>query len=119
MSVTDVNQLVERFGEAQKVMRRLRDGKFPGMRGGGMPGLPAAGMPGMPPGPGAGSKKSRGKQQASRGRKGRSGNPAKRAEQERQQPVAAPGSAFGLGQQPNAEDLENLELPPGFEKFLR
>ncbi len=116
MTVTDVNQLVERFAEAQKVMRRMRDGNLPGMgRGGAMPGLP--GMPG-----GAGSKKARGKQAAvTRNKKARSGNPAKRAAQQRESVAPAPaGSAFGLGQQvPSQSELDDLELPPGFEKFLR
>jgi signal recognition particle subunit SRP54 len=121
VTVTDVNQLIERFADAQKVMRRLRDGNLPGMgRGGGMPGLP--GLPG-----GQGSKKARGRQQAAakRGR-GRSGNPAKRAQQQ-QAPAAGSaftGSAFGPGAGAGAQhgddvDLSGIELPPGFEKFLR
>ncbi|MFV0459197.1 MAG: signal recognition particle protein [Actinomycetales bacterium] len=121
VTVTDVNQLVERFAEAQKVMRRLRDGNLPGLGPGSGP---LQGMPGLPGAGGAGSKKGRGRaQQQSRNKKGRSGNPAKRAAQERQQaqqPTSAKGSAFGLGaQSPDADDLAGLELPPGFDKFLR
>lgn len=119
--VSEVNQLLERFGEAQKMMRQMRKG---------MGGLP--GMPGF----GGGGKKSRGKS-APPARKGKakSGNPAKRAQQEReaaQRAAAArdglpggtgvPGGAFGLGgdggQPPGRLDPSNLQLPPGFEKFL-
>jgi signal recognition particle subunit SRP54 len=117
VQVSDVNQLVERFGEAQKMMRQMR-------RGGGMPALP--GMPG------AAGKKSRGRtpqQQQPRRGKARSGNPAKRAQQERESAGrgvgaadAVPGGAFGLGrgaaQAPQGLDPGSVELPPGFEKFL-
>ena len=46
-TVSEVNQLLERFGAAQKMMKQFK-------KGGGMPGMPPgmAGMPGMP-GPGA------------------------------------------------------------------
>jgi signal recognition particle subunit SRP54 len=67
--VSDVNNLIERFGQAQKMMRQMG-------KGGGMPGMP--GMPGF----GGGSKKSKGKMaKAAKPSKGskRSGNPAKRA----------------------------------------
>jgi signal recognition particle subunit SRP54 len=81
--VSEVNGLLERFTQAQKMMRQM-----------------SAGMPGMP---GAG-KKSKGRQAPSRkGKKGRSGNPAKRAAQEqdaalsRQAAAAAPGSGLMAG----------------------
>jgi signal recognition particle subunit SRP54 len=110
VQVSDVNQLIDRFGEAQKMMRQMR-------RGGGMPGM--GGLPGMP---GAGGKKGRGKSAPPRKAKGKSGNPAKRAQQERdggRRATSAPGGAFGLGAgQPPAIDPANLELPPGFDKFL-
>ncbi len=67
-AVSDVNNLIDRFGQAQKMMRQMG-------KGGGMPAMP--GMPGF-----GGSKKSKGKTaKASRPAKGskRSGNPAKRA----------------------------------------
>ncbi|HET9657863.1 MAG TPA: signal recognition particle protein [Kineosporiaceae bacterium] len=117
--VSEVNQLMERFGEAQKMMRQMRRGM------GGMPGMP--GMPGF-----GGGKKTRGKS-APPARKGKakSGNPAKRAQQERDAVARAaaareagpvvPGGAFGLGgadQNPGAVDPSNLQLPPGFDKFL-
>jgi signal recognition particle subunit SRP54 len=75
-SVSDVNGLVDRFGEAQKMMRQMG-------KGGQMPGMPGApGMPGMM----GGGKKSKGRTakaaKPAKGKKGRSGNPAKRAAQE-------------------------------------
>ncbi|MCL3860248.1 signal recognition particle protein [Actinotalea sp. K2] len=116
-TATDVNQLLERFTAAQKMMRQMA-------RSGGMPG-----MPGMGALPGMGGKKSRGRSapQKKAARAGKSGNPAKRAQQEReaamraagQGPAAPAGSAFGLGAPPPAEvDPAALELPPGMEKFL-
>ncbi|MFI7587766.1 signal recognition particle protein [Spongisporangium articulatum] len=117
--VSDVNQLVERFGEAQKMMRAMR-------RGGNIPGMPPgmAGLPGL-----GGGKKGRGKS-APPPRKGKakSGNPAKRAQQEREAAArreggpAAPapkGGAFGLGGARQGPDPADLQLPPGFDKFLK
>jgi signal recognition particle subunit SRP54 len=115
VSVTEVNQLLERFGEAQKMMRQLK-------KGGGMPGMP--GMPGMG---GPAGKKAKPPQR----RKGKSGNPAKRAQQEQEAAAKESAarersfeSAFGggaLGQGADGEpgeDLSGLKLPPGFEKYL-
>jgi len=71
--VSDVNQLVNRFSEARKMMSQMT-------RGGGIPGMP--GMGGLPAGmagggrPGKGKKQKKGKKQARV-----SGNPAKRAQQ--------------------------------------
>ncbi|WP_036959864.1 signal recognition particle protein [Promicromonospora kroppenstedtii] len=123
-TTTAINQLLERFDNAQKMMRQMA-------KGGGMgPG----GMPAMPGGPGMGmGKKSRGKTQPpKKGKKGKSGNPAKRAQQEKDamqralgggpaaKPAAPAGSAFGVGpkQGDEAPDLNSIELPPGLEKFL-
>ncbi len=93
-TVADVNGLLERFEQAQKMMKQMR-------AGGGMPGMP--GMPGVAGGSGA--KKAKGKQQKSnRGAKGRSGNPAKRAQQ--QQDTAA------------AQSADSLELPEEFKNLL-
>jgi len=110
---TDVNQLLERFDAAQKMMRQMA-------KSGGMPG----GMPGMGNLPGMG-KKARGKAVPQRKVRGKSGNPAKRAAQERAAiegkpaPSAPAGSAFGLGAPaPQQADPASLELPAGFEKFL-
>ena len=112
VTVSEVNQLLERFTEAQKMMKQLA-------KGGGIPGMP--GMPGM-----GGGRKKPAKQQK---KKGKSGNPAKRAEQERaaaqrasQGPAGgafgAPGGTGGLpgGMDPAAFDPS--ALPKGFEKFL-
>ncbi len=66
VSTSEVNQLLERFGEAQKMMKQLA-------KGGGIPG-----MPGMGSGPGK-----RGRQQQPQRKKSKSGNPAKRAAEER------------------------------------
>lgn len=107
VSVSEVNQLLERFTQAQKMMRQMR-------RGGGMPGMP--GMPGLA---GGGAPK-RGKQQA---KKGKSGNPAKRAEQEQaaaQKAADARTRALegAFGEPEEEPDLANLKLPKGFEKYL-
>ena len=88
-TVTEVNGLVDRFVEAQKMMRQLASG-------GGMPGMP--GMPGMA-GIGRG-KKAKGRTVAPKKAKGgRSGNPAKRALEERR------------SQSPE----DGLDLPADFE----
>lgn len=110
VTVSEVNQLMERFGQAQKLMKRMAGGK-------GMPGMPGMqGMPGMPGmgGPGGGSKKkAKGKNAKRKG----SGNPAKREAQRKglQQPAEARGSSFGQQQK---QDLDLSNLPKGFEKFL-
>ena len=97
-------------------------------RGGGMPGLGNM--------PGGGGKKARGRVAPPvRGKKGKSGNPALRAKQEREAleralgggvgagagagVAAAPGAAFGLGAKQEAPvDASQLELPPGLSKYL-
>ena len=110
VSVTEVNELLTRFREAQKMMKALaKGGSIPGMPG--MPGLPGAGKRGRP---------------APQRRKGKSGNPAKRAEQERSAAAAAAGrapagSAFGVGALGTTDPYASLDpskLPKGFEKFL-
>ncbi len=103
---SDVNQLLDRFDQAQKMMRQMA-------KGGGMPGL--GNLPG-------GGKKSKGRTAAPAKAKGKSGNPAKRALQEQQAAArragapapSAPGSAFGLGRQQPPADPADIELPPGF-----
>jgi signal recognition particle subunit SRP54 len=121
-TTTAINQLLERFESAQKMMRQMSKG-----------GLGPGGMPAMPGGPGMGmGKKSRGKTPPpKKGKKGKSGNPAKRAQQEKEamqralgggpastSPAPA-GSAFGVAPKKDAApDLSNLDLPPGLEKFL-
>jgi signal recognition particle subunit SRP54 len=118
MQVSDVNGLLERFAAAQKMMQQMA-------KGGGMP------IPGMGNLPGTG-KKGRGRVAPAKKSKGKSGNPAKRALEEKAAadraagltPAAAPapkGSAFGVGggaqqqQQPDAFDPSSLE---DLQKFL-
>jgi len=72
--VQDVNSLVDKFSAAQKMMRQMRNG-------GAMPPAMAQSM-GMPPGMGAGQISSK-KAQAPAKKKSKSGNPAKRAAEER------------------------------------
>ncbi len=111
--VSEVNNLVERFFEARKMMQNLA-------RGGGVPGMP--GVPGVP---GAGKKAKQQKQKAKgKGRKV-SGNPAKRAQQEREAAERAasgagqPANPFGLPTGDQELDPSELELPPEVAKFLK
>jgi signal recognition particle subunit SRP54 len=104
-SVSDVNELIQRLGEAQKMMKAMR-------RGMGIPGMPGMGGPGR-------------KGKAPQRKKGKSGNPAKRAEQERaagQKALEARqnalGASFGAGAGAPQQPAELGELPAGFEKFL-
>ncbi len=94
--VSDVNSLVERFTQAQKMMRQMaKGGTVPGMP----PGMP--GMPGMRPSQPAKKAKS------SKGAK-KSGNPAKRAAQ-----------AAGLDVEPTPPPADTLtKLPDAFKGFL-
>ena len=108
--VSDVNQLVDRFFEARKMMQQMA-------KGGGAPGMP--GMPGMP-----GAGRGRAKQKPQKGKKKRvSGNPAKAAQQRAaQQEKAAAGGGNPFGN-PDGVDYEtaaaNLDLPKDFSKFLK
>nr|WP_275436759.1 signal recognition particle protein [Helcobacillus sp. ACRRO] len=117
VTVTEVNQLLERFKQAQKMMGSMGQG----MAGGGMPGGPGMGF----------GKKSKGRQQPQqKKRKSKSGNPAKRAAQEKawaqKQANQPAGSAFGLGGQGGGEmpDLSSLDpkqlnsLPPEMRKMF-
>lgn len=115
-TVQAVNQLLERFKQAQQMMRTM--GK--GMAGGGMPGMP--GGPGMGMG-----KKSRGKQQAPKqAKKAKSKNPAKAAREQAEAAKKATsgegqgGSAFGGGA-PTGQDVADFDpsqLPPEMRKLL-
>jgi signal recognition particle subunit SRP54 len=105
-SVSDVNQLVDRFFEARKMMMSMAGG-------GGVPGMP--GLPGM------GGKRTKARQQAPQKRNKRgSGNPAKRAAQQRAaaaQPAPAPddgAAAFGFGNQ-GGKSAGAADLPDDFE----
>jgi len=108
VSVSEVNQLLQRFGEAQKMMRQLK-------RGGGMPGMP--GMGAMPGGGGGKKAKSQPK------KKGKSGNPAKRAQEEaaaaaKAEAARAAAMENAFGQMNDEPDYSNMKLPKGLEKFL-
>jgi signal recognition particle subunit SRP54 len=97
-SVSEVNNLIERFAGAQKMMRQMG-------KGGGMPGMP--GMPGF-----GGSKKAKGKMaKSSKPAKGksRSGNPAKRAAVE-----------TGIADEAPAADVpfDISSLPPELKNLL-
>ena len=115
VTVSEVNQLIERFGEAQKMMRQMRSGM-------GIPGMP--GMPGV-----GGSKKAKGRatQPQVRSKKSRSGNPARRALE--QSAPAAPALPAGFDPStfdpstldPTAFDpaqLKSSDLPPAFKDLL-
>jgi signal recognition particle subunit SRP54 len=121
--VSEVNLLVERFFEARKMMMSMA-------QGGGIPGMPGGG------------KRAKAKQAQVQARKGKvkraSGNPAKRAEQERvaaertRTPAGAsaglgadpfglggmPGSGAGAGQGAG-QDAGQFELPPEVAKYLK
>jgi len=114
VEVSAVNNLVERFVDAQKMMRQMR-------AGGGMPGMP--GMPGM-----GGGKRAKAKQKAQvqkgKGAK-RSGNPAKRAVESTGAAAAAAAGAGEGGFDPSAFGLDQAaleqqlgELPPEFKNLL-
>ena len=125
-TVTQVNQLMERFAQAQKMMRQMRGGGgMPGMGGGRSRGPQAApGMPAMPQmpgmgGPGGTSKRKKGKKKPA----GKSGNPAKRAEEARLAELRRQGkepqqkgAAFG-GIDLGEDDIDLSKLPKGFGGF--
>jgi signal recognition particle subunit SRP54 len=111
-SVSDVNQLVDRFFEARKMMMSMAGG---------------AAMPGMPGLPGMGGKRAKARQQSSAKRVKRgSGNPAKRAAQERASASAQPAdsatgaAAFGFPQDKAAATPtdEHFELPKELRDLL-
>jgi len=104
VSVSEVNQMLERFTEAQKMMKKMA-------AGGGIPGMPGAGK-------GAARKakaKGKGKKQQ------KFGNPAKAAQAEleaKNKKSSAPaGASFGQGANQDF-DPSSLNLPAGFEKYL-
>ncbi len=119
VEVSAVNQLVDRFVEAQKMMRQMR-------AGGGMPGMP--GMPGM-----GGGKRAKAKQKAAvksgKGAK-RSGNPAKRSieppqgqpqsqpQPQSQTPSGLPDLSALSGRDSAALQAQLGELPAEFKGLL-
>ncbi|SPT52669.1 Fifty-four homolog [Actinomyces bovis] len=103
-TVQAVNELVERFGQAKKMMEAMASG---GLDGNGMTGMGS--LPSM--GKRAKARQAPKAKKGKGGKKGRSGNPAKAAAQARaareggavevaEAPQQAAGSAFGLGTQP-------------------
>lgn len=114
VTVSDINGLLERFDQAKTMMRSMARGGGMGA-GGPMGGFGMGGLPG-------GGKKSKGRMAPpKRGKKGKSGNPAKRAQQEREaaerassaRQAAPQGSAFGV--QPDAEPVDpaSVQIPTG------
>ena len=94
--VKDVNQLVDRFFDARKMMQQMASGG--GMPG--MPGMPGAGLPG-------GSKRAGAKQQPKKGKGKRvSGNPAKRALEAKGEGAKPAGGAGAFGFDAGADDFE-------------
>jgi signal recognition particle subunit SRP54 len=92
--VKDVNQLVDRFFDARKMMQQMANG-------GGMPGMP--GMPGLP---GAGRRA--GAKQQPKNKKGKrvSGNPAKRALEAKGGAAKNPDGAGAFGFDSGASEFE-------------
>lgn len=106
-TVTEVNQLVQRFEQAQVMMKQM---------GGGAAGGGLGRMPGM-------GKKAKGRMAPQQPRKkGKSGNPAKRArqEQEMQQKAAEKpqGSVFGVNQIPEDFDPSTFDASE-LSKYLK
>ncbi|OIV36722.1 signal recognition particle protein [Mangrovactinospora gilvigrisea] len=104
VSVGEVNQLVERFFEARKMMSRMA-------QGGGMPGMPGIGA-------GGGAKRKAKQQKKSKGKQ-RSGNPMKRKADE--QAAAERRAAAAAGElEPGAmpDDGGQFELPKEFKDIL-
>lgn len=104
-TVTEVNSLMDRFEAAKKMMTQMSRS--------GMPSIP--GMPNMPGMGGGYTKKQSKKQKAKSGsKKGRSGNPAKRRQQELEaQQKKKSGSSFGGNQAHTDIDMDSLA------KFLK
>jgi signal recognition particle subunit SRP54 len=109
--VSDVNQLVDRFFEARKMMRSFARGGTPGLPG--MPGVAAAG-----------GRRNKAKAKPAKGRRV-SGNPAKAAAEAkaREERAAAPAAnPFG---NPAGEEIDYeqaaaaLDLPKDFSKYLK
>ncbi|WP_216386700.1 signal recognition particle protein [Arcanobacterium phocae] len=108
-SVQEVNSLMDRFEQAKKMMTQMA-------RGGGIPGMP--GMPSIPGMPGGGYTKKQNKKakKKSGSKKGRSGNPAKRRQQELEAARKREASGSAFGGQSSAQPDVNLD---DLKKFLR
>ena len=104
-TVTEINQLLQRFDGAQKMMRQMS-------KGGGMPGMPGMGkLPSV--GKRAGARQAKKDKKMTPQQRAAAARKAARGEA----PTQPTGSAFGLGAN-EAPDLSSLELPKGFDKFL-
>ena len=114
-TVTDVNQLVDRFGQARKMMKQMTSGRG-GRAARGLPGL--GGLPGVTTGGGRPSGRTK-----ARSAKGRSGNPAKRAAQDAARAAGnlSPGDAGGAAGAVGGGDASAspLELPAEFKDLLK
>lgn len=123
-TVTEVNSLVKRFEAAKKMMKQMGSGGMPGMPNMGGGGLPAMGGPG---------KKTRAREQARQAaarkkkisKKARSGNPAKRRQQElaamlpkEQRGNPKPGAAFGMPTEPEAARPTLDDLPDDLKRLM-
>jgi signal recognition particle subunit SRP54 len=121
MTVTDVNQLVQRFEQAAKMMKTVARG--------GVPQIPGMGpVPGGGFGGGGGGRKAKGKKKS--GSSSRSGNPAKRAAENAAiasgaavpgQQATPSGAGFGLGggkPDAGAKGAPSEEELASLQKFL-
>lgn len=122
--VSEVNQLVDRFFEARKMMQKMA--KSGGMPDAGMPGMP--GLPGTP----GGSKRAgaRQKPKKKKNKKKVSGNPAKRAAAENARPGSeaepseakhggnAGAAAFGFDSAGQDDAGQEFELPKELKDLL-
>ena len=122
--VSEVNQLLERFAEAQKMMRQMRRGGgagMPGHAGHARHGRRQEGASGSSaPPPRKGKAQVRQPGQARPAGAGRTAAAAPAPRQPRGSACRARRSALGDGARSPAtrSTRPNLELPPGFEKFL-
>lgn len=107
-TVTEINQLLQRFDAAQKMMRQMN-------AGGGMPGMPGMGkMPGV--GKRAGARQAKSDKKMTPQQRAAAARKAARDATTGDAP-AANGSSFGLGKQEEI-DPSQLQLPSGFDKLF-
>jgi signal recognition particle subunit SRP54 len=99
VSVTDVNQLLERFTQAQKMMGQMAG---------------SMGLPGMGPM----SKKQRGRQMQAQSKKGKKGKGGKGKGGPARRPVGAPGLPPGAGFPGGGMPGGMPQLPPGMGQGL-
>ncbi len=121
-TVTEVNQLVKRFEAARKMMKQMGNGGMPDMS----QGFPQMGGAGKKTQQRQAAKVAAAKKQKIK-KKARSGNPAKRRQQELQAMLpkehrgdagAVQGSAFGIPQEPEVERKQFDQLPEDLQRLL-